>query len=194
MYATDFIYDGEHLSDYHFVICSIDSDEGVKEINPGSDIVFNQISINSGYKHSLVSTKYDTCVSMTFDICKDPDYFSNIEITEVEYRRIIRWLNRKEFKKFCFRTGYARKCYFNASFNITNIYVDDRLYGFRLTMFTDKPYGYGEEEIVELNATSPNMKFDVINKSDEIGSIYPIVRIQMASSGNLIITYMIRLR
>lgn len=188
MYATDFIYDGEHLSDYHFVICSIDSDEGVKEINPGSDIVFNQISINSGYKHSLISTRYDNCISLTFDICKDPDYFNNIEITEVEYRRIFRWLNRKEFKKFRFRTGYTRKCYFNASFNITNIYVDDRLYGFRLTMYTDKPYGYGEEESVVLEASNTQKVFDVINKSDEIGSIYPTVKIEMLSSGDLTIT------
>ena len=189
MYATDFIYDGEYLSDYNFVICSIDSSGGVSEISAGSEITFNQTALNSGNKHSLTSTKYNTCVSATFDICKDPDYHKNIEITESEHREIIRWLNRNTFNKFGFRTGYVRDCYYNASFNITNIYIDDVLCGFRLHMTTNMPYGYGEEVVTTLSVTNTLQSFNIENLSDEIGFVNPNLTILVGdSSGDLVIT------
>ena len=36
--------------------------------------------------------------------------------------------------------------FFNASFNIEKIKIAEQVYGFRLTMETDKPYAYGETE------------------------------------------------
>lgn len=189
MYATDFIYDGEYLSDYNFVICSINSSEGVSEVSAGSEITFNQVAMNQGEKYSLTSTKYDNCISTTFDICKDPDYFEDIEVTEEEYRVIMRWLNRKEYLKFCFRTDYNRVCYYNASFNIKNIYIDDVLYGFRLTMYTNRPFGYGEDIEVVISTTTTNDIITVEDESDEIGFTYPQLKIQIGdTTGDFIIT------
>lgn len=189
MYATDFIYDGKYLSDYNFIICSIGSSDGVNEVSAGSEITFNQVAMSQGEKYSLTSTRYDTCISTTFDICKDPDYFEDIEITESEYREIIRWLNRKEYLKFCFRTNYDRVCYYNASFNIKNIYINDVLYGFRLTMNTNKPFGYGEEIEVVLSTTTTDTTVIVKDESDEIGFIYPQLKVHIGdTAGDLIIT------
>lgn len=187
MYATDFIYDGEYLSDYHFVICSIDNNSSIREISAGSEITFNQLSINNGSKHSLISTQYNSCISANFDICKDPDYFNDIEIKESEHYKIMRWLNRNEFKKFNFRTNYTRRCNYNASFNITNIYIDDKLVGFRLSMVTDKPYGTGEEVKIDFNSDSP-FTCEVYNESDEIGYLYPTLNITPKTNGDMVIT------
>lgn len=187
MYATDFIYDGEYLSDYHFVICSIDGSDSVKEISAGSEITFNQIPMRAGNKHTLISTKYNTCFATTFDICKDPDYFDDIEIKEFEHYKIIRWLNRKEFKKFNFRTNYTRRCNYNASFNITNIYIADKLVGFRLSMITDRPYGFGDEINISFE-TAGNYNYIIKNESDEIGYLYPTLNITPKINGDVIIT------
>lgn len=185
MYATDFIYDGKYLSDYHFVICSIDGNESTAEISAGSEITFNQISINNGSKHALTSIKYEKCVTATFDICKDPDYYNDIEISEIEHYKIIRWLNRKEFKRFSFRTNYIRRCYYNASFNISNIYVNDMLVGFRLSMFTDMPYGFGDDINISINSTEENQNFIIHNESDETGYLYPIINIKAKNNGSM---------
>lgn len=184
MYATDFIYDGDYLSDFHFVICSIDSVSGVTDISSGSEITFNQTPLNYGKKYSLTSTQYNTCVSTTFDICKDPDYFEDIEITESEHRKIIRWLNRKDYHKFCFRTHYSRTCFYDASFNIHNLYIDDVLYGFRLTMQTNRPFGYGNEDTTIIDALSITKEstFSVYNTSDEIDYLYPNIKIEFLNN------------
>lgn len=188
MYATDFIYDGEHLSDYHFVICSIDSDSSVTEISAGSDISFNQLPAMNGGKHSLISAKYESCITAQFDICKDPDYFNDLEIVETDHLKIIKWLNRKEFHKFNFITSYMRCCYYNASFNIKNIYVDDTLVGFRLTMVTDRPYGFTDDVSVSEKILRANDSFMIKNESDETGDVYPILNIKIYEKGNLSIT------
>ena len=189
MYATDFFYDGERLSDLNFMICSIDSSSGVSEVSAGSEITFNKVSMSHGDKYSLTSTKYDTCISTTFDICKDPDYFEDIEITESDYRKIMRWLNRKRYLEFYFITNYDKTCYYNASFNIKNIYIDDVLYGFRVTMTANRPYGYGDSITDILSATTTTNEFEVFNESDEIGFIYPQVKILIdKTDGDFVMT------
>lgn len=158
----------------------------------GSKITFNKVSRNQGRQQSLLSTQFDESVQATFDICKNPDMFDteNMEISYDEFKNLMRWLNRNKFLKFHFINEddkYNERCYFNASFNIDKVTISEMLYGLELTMFTDKPFGYGREEyaIFNINSSQSHM---LIDKNDEIGYTFPKIKITCLASGTLTLT------
>lgn len=184
IFASDFEYDNAKLSDYGFIICQFDASNSAEVTNVGSTITFNQIPINRGRSHPLVSTQYDECLTVTFDICKDPcstNYTDNGKITFKEERSLFRWLNRRQFNKFRFITenNEDTKVWYMAAFNIEEIRVNDILYGLRLTAVTDKPYGIGETQTEYTTYTSVSASDDATENyvfirqvlSDEIGRL-----------------------
>lgn len=193
MYALDFEYDGQYLSDFNFIVCDFNFSEGANEVTAGSTITFNKVSRIQGKKYSLTSTQYDECITATFDICKDPNVYDleEMEISGDEYRDIMRWLNRREFLKFCVLSDSDSEqeiCYFMASFNLTKIKIREKLYGLRLVMETNKPFGYGHEQILSWNFTSENLSCIFNDISDEIGITYPTITVKCNQSGDLSIT------
>ena len=190
MYAVDFEYDGRCLSKYGFIICHFDASTGAKIEDTGSKITFNKVSRNQGKNYSLTSTKYSECIQTTFDICKNPDLFDhdNMEISNDEYRAIMRWLNRREFLKFRTfdETNNGKNiCYYNVSFNISKIKIAEKLYGLQLSLESDKPFGYGPEQSIFFDFTdisTPRILYDI---SDEIGYIYPSMIITCNANGDL---------
>lgn len=192
MRAIDFEYDNRYLSDYGFIICDFNFGSGANEIDAGSTITFNKISRHSGKKYSLSSTQYDECITTSFDICKNPDIYDpeDMEISNDEYRDIMRWLNRREFLKFKViddgNDNFERDtCYYNASFNIDKIKINEKLYGMRLKMETDKPFGYGQEQSVSWTFSDSNVSKILSDISDEIGYIYPTIIITINRNGDL---------
>lgn len=192
MRAIDFEYDNRYLSDYGFIICDFNFGSGANEIDAGSTITFNKISRHSGKKYSLSSTQYDECITTSFDICKNPDIYDpeDMEISNDEYIDIMRWLNRREFLKFQViddgNDNFERDtCYYNASFNIDKIKINEKLYGMRLKMETDKPFGYGQEQSVSWTFSDSNVSKILSDISDEIGYIYPNVIITINRNGDL---------
>ncbi len=187
MYTCDFEYDGKKLSDFDFIICSFDGSSDFNTVEAGSKIQFNTVSRHRGKLYSLVGTEYSECITATIDICKDPSLHDDLQITNTEYRALVRWLNRAEFLKF--RLFYddddRDPCYYEASFNIEKITVNNSLYGLRLSMETNKPFGYGEEIIEVFDITDSSAKFSLMDMSDEIGYTYPDVTITCSEAGDL---------
>lgn len=187
MLAINFEYDGQYLGDFGFIICDFDT-SNTETISAGSKISFNKVSTHSGRKFSLVSAVYDECLEGTFDICKNPDIYDDMEITNDEYRDLMRWLNRKEFLKFqlldCEKTG-RDACFFNASFNIEKIIVSGKLCGLSLTANTDRPFGYGQEYVSKYKFSNANNSKILNDISDEIGSICPDIDIYCESDGDV---------
>ena len=188
MYALDFEYDGQYLSDHGFIICKFGSSSDVDVLSAGSKITFNKISRNNGKSFSLTGSQYDECIQATFEICKNPKLYDNLYITNDEYRHIMRWLNRRDFLKFQMLNEYDKDqeaCYYDASFNIDKIMIKNKLYGMQLTMETNKPFGYGREQIVSWNISDTSKSKVLTDVSDEIGYIYPSMTITINRSGNL---------
>jgi len=192
LYALDFEYDGKLLSDFGFIICDFEKSDGSNMIDTGFNITFTKVSHNNGKSNSLVSTRYDQCFQTTFSICKDPYEYSDLAISNEEYRELVRWLNRNEFLKFRFvydeEEVLPDSCYFNASFNIQNVKIDEMLYGLSLTMETDAPFGYGEafEKTWTISSAGSSISFDDV--SDEIGLIRPEITIMCGANCNLVIS------
>lgn len=202
MLATDFIYDDIKLSDKGYMICDFDEKSGAEIINVGSKITFNKIKRDSGRIYTLASATYDECISATFDICKDEDYYYNngnkfknvgywefMQISNLEFRGLMQWLNRREFLPFRIVDKKQTVCWYNASFNIEKIVIGGNICGARLTMETDRPFGYDDKVTIKnrtLNNSNPTIK--VVNTSNEIGYLYPIVKLKCLADGNLTLT------
>lgn len=213
IYATDFEYDGRKLSDFGFVFGEINGSSGVENLSSGSKITFVTVPFHSGKKYGLTATKYDECIEMQLNICKDPCKNVDMEITDNEYRQLIRWLVRRKFLKFRLINDddpNQIKCYYYSSFNVEQVRADEKLYGLSLAMTTNAPFGFGEEYNHEWTVTGGsysagtkatissiaedhssnvlnNAGFTIKDTSDEIGSIYPDITITCADSGTLAI-------
>lgn len=189
MLSTDFEYDGQYLSDYGFIVCDFDYSSGVVIANAGSKITFNKVPFNRGKNFSLTSTRYDECISATFDICKNPDMYelNGREISSDEYKQLMRWLNRKEFLRFKVITDIDEynNCYYDVSFNISKIKIREKLYGLRLQMESNKPFGYEKEKTFHFALNGSNTPSILYDSSDEIGYIYPTVIITCKENGDL---------
>lgn len=187
MLATDFVYDDIKLSDKGYIICDFDDKSGVEIVDVGSTITFNKIKRDSGRVYTLASATYDECVTTTFDICKNDCKFDNghMELSTQEFREIMQWLNRREFLPFRIVDDRQTVCWYNASFNVDKIIVGGKIYGARLTMETDRPFGYDDKDSVNVTVGNNNSVINITNKSNEIGYLYPIVKITCNSSGNI---------
>ena len=190
MFALDFEYDNQYLSSFGFIVCNFDYSTGATEVSAGSNIAFNKVPRMQGKNHSLTSTQYDECITATFDICKNPEIYEldQMEIDDDEYRDLVRWLNRREFLDFCVISDGESEhdiCYYHASFNATEIRINEKIYGIRLIMETDKPFGFGKERSVTWATTNPQTAKTVVDASDDIGEIYPTVIIKCNANGDL---------
>lgn len=182
--ANDFYYDGQYLSDYGFIICSIGGEyDGKVTIDPGSKITFNRVSRNNGKRFSMVSAKYEECYTTSFTICKKE--FEPID--NDEYRYLMRWLNRREFLKTYFIDDMdymSETVYYNASFSIEKEYDNFKLIALRLTMATDSPFGYGYEQTANYNISDTSKTVIVPDMNDEIGYTYPNLTITINKDGD----------
>ena len=187
MYALDFEYDGQYLSDFGFIVCNFNASSGKTTATAGSKITFNTVSRHRGNRYSLTGTQYNECIQSKFGICKNPDQYDDLEITNDEYRDLMRWLNRNKFLRFQVLSDAEGRdaCFYDASFNIEKVLVAEKLYGLELTMETNRPFGYGAEQRTRLNFSDVNKKQSVMDLSDDIGTLFPNLHITCKADGNL---------
>ena len=176
MQCYDFEYSGKCLSDFGFIICKFDS-KGVETVSNGSTITFNTVSTLNGMKHELTSSKYDKCLEATFQICKHSCADGIQEISMIETREIMRWLNRKGFHKFKLLDEDYVDIFFEASFNVSKIEINGKVYGFELSMVTNRPFAVHNPVFVEIDNIEENGVKVVSSNSDEEGYIYPEMEI-----------------
>ena len=186
MYIFDFEYDGLCLSDMGYIVCNFGS-SGLQTISNGSEINFNTVSTFNGAKHELVSSEYRNCLTATFQICKNSCQDSNLEIRRDDFRDLTSWLNRKEFHKLKLisQDDAYTDLYFEASFNISRIEIDGKLYGLELEVTTNRPFALLEPRVITIKNLVINGTKTILDVSDEEGYIYPHMEIQINQSGTL---------
>lgn len=187
MKTVDFEYDGVRLSDVGFQICSFDF-KGRDTVSNGSVISFNTSSTRNGVKYELTSSVYEECLSTTFQICRDVCAYGDVlEISVEEIRNIMRWLNRKNYHKLRFfdNDGEFSGIYFMASFNVSKIEINGKVYGFELEMFTNRPFALQEPITVIVENDDIDEVRSIVSRSDDESSIYPNMQIVMNGSGDL---------
>lgn len=184
MKAIDFEYDGINLSDRGFTICNFGS-KGLETVSNGSKITFNTVSVLGGSKRKKTSTEYEDCLETTIQICKYSCGKDVQEISSVEFREMTRWLGRKKFLKFkIFDEDYI-DLYFEASFNISRIEIDGKLYGLELEVTTNRPFALKEPRTIVVKNIEKDGRHYIHDTSHEEGYIYPYTEITVVEDGKL---------
>lgn len=184
MKAHDFEYNGKKLSDYNMVICNFGG-KGLDTVSNGSKISFNMTPTFGGVKHELTNATYEDCLEATIQICKNCCNGDIKEISSTELRELTKWLNRKKFLKFKILDEDYIDLYFEASFNISRIEIDGKIYGLELEVITNRPFALKEPRIIKVNNSTVNGKHSINDTSYEEGYIYPHTEITITQSGNL---------
>lgn len=182
--AKDFEYDGRLLSSFGMIICSFDS-KGMDTVSNGSQITFNTISSLGGTRHQLISTQYEDCLETTIQICKYSCTSDIQEISSHELRELTRWLNRKKFLKFKILDENYIDLYFEASFNISRIEFNGKVYGLELEVTTNKPFAIKEPKTIVIKNLVKDGKHSVHDTSHEEGYIYTHTQIEVIEDGDL---------
>ena len=182
--AYDFEYDGLNLSYFGFVICKFGS-EGLEKTSNGSHINFNTVKMQNGAKYNLTSIEYEDCLGAIFQICKKTCGTDKEEISIDELRILSRWLNRTNFHKFKILSEEYIDIYFEASFNISKIEMDGKIYGLELEMITNRPFALHEPKKFMIKNLRENGENTIKDYSDVEGYIYPEMRITIHADGDL---------
>lgn len=182
MKAYDFEYNGRSLSEFGFIICNFGS-KGIETVGI-PNITFNTVSTMNGEKHELTSSEYGDCLTTTFQICKNLCSAENEEISIDELREIIRWLNRKEFHKFKILNEDYLLFYFEATFNVSKIEMDGKLFGLELEVITNRPHALYEPVSITIKNLQNNGTKRIASMSDEEGYIYPEMEIFIDEDGD----------
>lgn len=187
MAFIDFEYAGQFLSDFGFMVCDFSSND-MNTISNGSTLTLNTVPMNNGAKFLLTSSKYDECVSATFSICKNVCDYKDLSINVEENSKLMRWLNRKTFHKFKIVDDDYSDIYFNSTFNVSRVVINGKLIGYELQMLTDSPFGYKEPVEYTFSVLNNEDFKIIIDTSDEVGFMYPDMKITLLQDGDLIIT------
>lgn len=185
---TDFEFDGLRLSDFDCIMCHVNSTSGMREVEIGCDITFQTVKNNHTSIHSATSSSYDNVYTTPFEIMKNPcnKQSESIYFTEQEIRRLIKWLNRREYCKFRFCNPDFTTCYYG-SFNVKEILLNDQIIGLSLVFTSNAPYGFDEEAVFEYSVEK-NDEIVIAGDGDEYGTIYPRVKITCLANGDLTMT------
>lgn len=187
MRTYDFEYDGITLSSIGYIVCSFDSG-GSGTTSNGSVISFNTVSTLNGAKHELTSSVYEECLTATFQICKHPCMYHDAdEISVDELRDIMQWLNRKTFHKLRILNDEYIGMYFEASFNVSKVEMDGKIFGLELEMTTNRPFALQDDVVISIDNDVENGVREIISRSDDEGYIYPDMEIVVAADGDLVI-------
>ena len=210
MYLVDFVYDGLKLSDFGCMVGSAVTSNN-DSVEMGS-VVKLETAINHGsYISEIVNADYPDVYSVTFDIFKKPcgggykDVFEDKEVTW-----FMRWLNRKDYKKFVPIYDNPKDFYrvfFMGSFTECKaINIQGQVYGFAVTFTSNSPFAYldykpntfnvintGEQFIIINSATKQEETltggtFSLYDESEELGAVYPkSFVIKLSAGGDLIL-------
>ena len=185
MKAYDFEFDNKNLSDFGFILCNFGGSKGLETVSDGCQITFNTVPILGGSKHHLVSTEYEECLEDVWQICKHSCNGDVQEITETEHREITKWLNRKKFLKLKIFDESHIDIYYEATFNVSKIKIDGRLFGFELEVRTNAPFALKEPRLITIKNLVQDGKHSINDTSHEEGYIYPRTEITINQHGDL---------
>ena len=181
MDALDFIFNGQRLSDFGFIIVSFGEDGSV---TPGGISYATTNTPNSDRKH-FSSIKYDSTIVYDFAIAKLDCSRKAEPIDRYEESAIHKWLEREDgFHPLYFCQEDFENIYYNAYITATPVIIAGRTYGYKLTATTDSVYAYDFKSEYEFD-TEADIEYTLITSSDKTGYIYPKIEITPLDNGNL---------
>ncbi len=191
MILTDFEWCGQSGSLFGLIPCCIDASSGIAVSDSGGAIHFSTSNVTGSNKWNFLSGKYDSVLSGTFQVCKNPCTASSEYFDAEDIRAINRWLCRKDgYHKFKVLKdddeGYS-EFYFNAFLNVKKVEGFGHVAGLEISVTTDAPFAYFEPKTAVMHLSAPDLQYVFIDMSDEAGTLYPVFRITCLADGDYVI-------
>lgn len=182
MVITDFIFDGQALSDFGYFLVF----ENTEEVMDVSVMEYNLVKAALSDESRRVSHKYESNYTSTFTImknlCDNPD---DTFLTKDDISELVRWLVRKQYKWFRFVDDEDEdEIWYKAQMQVAKEYIGANVVGLQVTLNTNAPYGFTKE----YKFTADTQQFKTNIYSDEEGYIYPTVQIVCGGAGDLTLT------
>lgn len=184
MKAYDFEYDGLNLSDKGFMLCSFDKSK-IDTVENGVEINMETSPFYNGDVNYILTANYESTLTATFQICKNPCTGEDLNITVDEVRDMASWLCRKGFNKFKIFDDDYLNVYYEATFNMSRIIRNGNVIGLELEMITNRPFGVMEDTVINIKNEVENGVENFYSISDDEGFIYPKVKITIKQDGDL---------
>lgn len=184
----DFIFDGQTLSGFGYVICSFGS-VGI-ETAPVSEMNYTSVQAAASDISRKATTSYAENLSKTIQIMKKncTDTTDKYAITNDELSQLSKWLCRKDYKWFRWvDTKDDDEIFYEVKIDLRQIHLSGNRVGLELAITANRPYGVTREikSIKDFTSDTPHT-FGVY--SDDEGYIYPDVVITLKESGDLSIS------
>lgn len=174
MFATDFLFDSQRLSDFGCMICSFDGDFSSAE---GSEIEYNVVQSPNSDKHTFYGAKWGSQIVWNFSICKNPCVDSDMYFSQYEESQLAKWLLKTDgYKYFQFDQEGYEDIYYKVYINMLPHQVAGRTVGFDLTVTSDCAYGYTDLILKKatINSSTP-LRININNDITTV--VYPFITI-----------------
>lgn len=150
MKAYDFEFNNRRLSEFGCVLCNFGDSKGLETVTDGVEISFTIVPVMGGSKFNLTSSQYEDCLETTWQICKHSCNAGIQEITEPEHRELTKWLDRKKFLKLKILDENHIDLYYEATFGISKIEIDGKIFGLELAVKTNRPHSLKEPRTITI--------------------------------------------
>ena len=184
VYTNGFIFDDITSDELGLMVCEFDGNTPSE--TSGGNIEFTLTSApvqNRWYKSG--NTNYSEAIKFAFQVIKK----NKEPIDSYEYSTYARLLQRKDdYKEFTITKLDYDTVHFYVQLNISPIQVGGDIMGINITGTTDSPYAYGQMITKKISTENGIGMLKFADMSDEIGYIYPDIKIGISSACNLKIT------
>lgn len=181
MFATDFLFDGQRLSDMGYIIACID---GSSESVSGGNIEFNSVKPANSDRYKFYNANFNEVLTWTFTIMKSRCYFSddNLYITQRDESQLTKWLIKTDgYKYIQFLQDDYEDVVYNVYNNMTPVQIGGRTIGFTITSTSDCGYGF-TPEITKVFSISVDKPYMINIYNDTRNVCYPTFNIQPSES------------
>ena len=182
--VTDFIFDGQELSDFGYIICDFDGASGTETLSV-SEKSFTNIKSPLSNKSHVVATSEDENLNRKIQIMKNPCNNELLDITNDNLSELSRWLCREEFKQFKWVDGKDDdEIFYEVQIKLRKIELRGGRIGVELDITANAPHGFTSKKINKFALDNTNSKSITVFSDDE-GYIYPKTIITVKEAGNL---------
>lgn len=181
--VKDFIFDGQALSDFGYVLIREDEEEIVV-----SNMTFETIKGARTDASQQIGYSYGEPYSTTFTIMKNFCEYEGDEqfMTRDDISEMVRWLCKKQYKWFRFIDDEDNdEIWYKVQVQVNKATAGDWCYGLQLIVTANAPFGYTKEIERKITGLTDMDTFEVPVVTDEYGIFYPDVHISLGNNGLL---------
>ena len=185
--VTDFMFDGQTLSGFGYMLCSFSG--GEDETLEVSNMEFQEIkSPLSDVSHKTATSyanNYTRTLQVSKSLCENQE---DMILTNDDISTLTKWLCRKEYKWFKWIDDEDDdEIFYEVHCTVSKVMIYGKCHGLEITIQSNRPFGV-TREINQYRELSADEEFEITVYSDEEGYIYPDVVITLSSAGNFELT------